>query len=60
MDGDDPAGEVLDLQLAEPGVLERAHALLAAAGWFEDAGFAELQVKDLAGGIVAVHRGFRR
>jgi len=30
------------------------------AGWFTDAGFAELQVKDLAGGIVAVHRGFRR
>jgi demethylmenaquinone methyltransferase / 2-methoxy-6-polyprenyl-1,4-benzoquinol methylase len=30
------------------------------ARWFEDAGFAELQVKDLAGGIVAVHRGFRR
>lgn len=32
----------------------------AVAGWFEAAGFAELQVKDLAGGIVAVHRGFRR
>jgi demethylmenaquinone methyltransferase / 2-methoxy-6-polyprenyl-1,4-benzoquinol methylase len=30
------------------------------AAWFEAAGFAELQVKDLAGGIVAVHRGFRR
>jgi demethylmenaquinone methyltransferase / 2-methoxy-6-polyprenyl-1,4-benzoquinol methylase len=32
----------------------------AVADWFEAAGFAELQVKDLAGGIVAVHRGFRR
>ena len=30
------------------------------AGWLEDAGFAEVRVKDLAGGIVAVHRGFRR
>lgn len=30
------------------------------AGWIEDAGYAEVMVKDLAGGIVAVHRGFRR
>jgi demethylmenaquinone methyltransferase/2-methoxy-6-polyprenyl-1,4-benzoquinol methylase len=32
----------------------------AVAGWLETAGFAEVRVKDLAGGIVAVHRGFRR
>jgi demethylmenaquinone methyltransferase / 2-methoxy-6-polyprenyl-1,4-benzoquinol methylase len=30
------------------------------AGWIEAAGYTEVQVKDLAGGIVAVHRGFRR
>ena len=30
------------------------------ADWCEAAGFAQLQVKDLAGGIVAVHRGVRR
>lgn len=30
------------------------------ADWFADAGFTDLQVKDLAGGIVAVHRGLRR
>lgn len=30
------------------------------AGWLDAAGFAEVMVKDLAGGIVAVHRGFRR
>lgn len=30
------------------------------AGWFAEAGFGEVQVKDLAGGIVALHRGFRR
>jgi demethylmenaquinone methyltransferase/2-methoxy-6-polyprenyl-1,4-benzoquinol methylase len=30
------------------------------AGWIEAAGFAEVLVKDLAGGIVAVHRGFAR
>ena len=30
------------------------------AGWLTDAGFAETQVQDLAGGIVALHRGFRR
>lgn len=29
------------------------------AQWFRDAGYTEVQVKDLAGGIVAVHRGFR-
>ncbi len=29
------------------------------AGWIRDAGYTEVQVKDLAGGIVAVHRGFR-
>lgn len=29
------------------------------AGWIEAAGYREVQVKDLAGGIVAVHRGFR-
>jgi demethylmenaquinone methyltransferase / 2-methoxy-6-polyprenyl-1,4-benzoquinol methylase len=29
------------------------------AGWIEGAGFREVLVKDLAGGIVAVHRGFR-
>jgi demethylmenaquinone methyltransferase / 2-methoxy-6-polyprenyl-1,4-benzoquinol methylase len=28
--------------------------------WIEAGGFAEVMVKDLAGGIVAVHRGFRR
>ena len=32
----------------------------AIADWLEAAGFAEVQVKDLAGGIVAVHRGVRR
>jgi demethylmenaquinone methyltransferase / 2-methoxy-6-polyprenyl-1,4-benzoquinol methylase len=32
----------------------------AVAGWIEAGGFDEVQVKDLAGGIVAVHRGFRR
>jgi demethylmenaquinone methyltransferase / 2-methoxy-6-polyprenyl-1,4-benzoquinol methylase len=31
----------------------------AVAGWIEAAGYTEVQVKDLAGGIVAVHRGFR-
>jgi demethylmenaquinone methyltransferase / 2-methoxy-6-polyprenyl-1,4-benzoquinol methylase len=30
------------------------------ADWLELAGFAEVEVKDLAGGIVAVHRGMRR
>jgi demethylmenaquinone methyltransferase / 2-methoxy-6-polyprenyl-1,4-benzoquinol methylase len=30
------------------------------ADWLELAGFAEVEVKDLAGGIVAVHRGVRR
>jgi demethylmenaquinone methyltransferase / 2-methoxy-6-polyprenyl-1,4-benzoquinol methylase len=30
------------------------------ADWIGDAGFGEVMVKDLAGGIVAVHRGFRR
>jgi len=30
------------------------------AGWLEAAGYGEVMVKDLAGGIVAVHRGFRR
>lgn len=29
------------------------------ADWIEAAGFREVMVKDLAGGIVAVHRGFR-
>ncbi len=29
------------------------------AGWIEAAGYNEVRVKDLAGGIVAVHRGFR-
>jgi demethylmenaquinone methyltransferase / 2-methoxy-6-polyprenyl-1,4-benzoquinol methylase len=29
------------------------------AGWLEAAGYREVMVKDLAGGIVAVHRGFR-
>jgi demethylmenaquinone methyltransferase / 2-methoxy-6-polyprenyl-1,4-benzoquinol methylase len=29
------------------------------AGWMEAAGYREVMVKDLAGGIVAVHRGFR-
>jgi demethylmenaquinone methyltransferase/2-methoxy-6-polyprenyl-1,4-benzoquinol methylase len=29
------------------------------AGWIEAAGYREVLVKDLAGGIVAVHRGFR-
>jgi demethylmenaquinone methyltransferase / 2-methoxy-6-polyprenyl-1,4-benzoquinol methylase len=29
------------------------------ASWIEAAGYREVQVKDLAGGIVAVHRGFR-
>ena len=30
------------------------------ADWLVDAGYHEVMVKDLAGGIVAVHRGFRR
>jgi demethylmenaquinone methyltransferase / 2-methoxy-6-polyprenyl-1,4-benzoquinol methylase len=30
------------------------------AGWIGTAGYGEVLVKDLAGGIVAVHRGFRR
>jgi demethylmenaquinone methyltransferase / 2-methoxy-6-polyprenyl-1,4-benzoquinol methylase len=30
------------------------------ADWLEHAGFDQVQVKDLAGGIVAVHRGVRR
>jgi demethylmenaquinone methyltransferase / 2-methoxy-6-polyprenyl-1,4-benzoquinol methylase len=30
------------------------------ADWMEEAGLEEVRVKDLAGGIVAVHRGFRR
>jgi demethylmenaquinone methyltransferase / 2-methoxy-6-polyprenyl-1,4-benzoquinol methylase len=30
------------------------------ADWLEEAGYGEVQVKDLAGGIVAVHRGWRR
>ena len=30
------------------------------AGWLSAAGFGQVQVKDLAGGIVAVHRGVRR
>lgn len=30
------------------------------AGWIEAAGYHEVRVKDLSGGIVAVHRGFRR
>jgi demethylmenaquinone methyltransferase / 2-methoxy-6-polyprenyl-1,4-benzoquinol methylase len=30
------------------------------AGWLEAAGYDQVQVKDLAGGIVAVHRGIRR
>jgi demethylmenaquinone methyltransferase / 2-methoxy-6-polyprenyl-1,4-benzoquinol methylase len=29
------------------------------AGWMEDAGFVEVRVRDLSGGIVAVHRGMR-
>lgn len=32
----------------------------AVATWLTEAGFGEVGVKDLAGGIVAVHRGFRR
>ncbi|MDX1510822.1 MAG: class I SAM-dependent methyltransferase [Nitriliruptorales bacterium] len=31
----------------------------ALAGWIEEAGFLDVRVKDLAGGIVAIHRGFR-
>ena len=31
----------------------------AVAGWFTDAGFEDVKVKDLSGGIVAVHRGVR-
>jgi demethylmenaquinone methyltransferase / 2-methoxy-6-polyprenyl-1,4-benzoquinol methylase len=31
----------------------------AIAGWIEAAGYREVLVKDLAGGIVAVHRGFK-
>lgn len=31
----------------------------AVADWIEAAGYREVMVKDLAGGIVAVHRGFR-
>jgi demethylmenaquinone methyltransferase / 2-methoxy-6-polyprenyl-1,4-benzoquinol methylase len=30
------------------------------AGWMRDAGFDEVKVRDLSGGIVAVHRGVRR
>lgn len=30
------------------------------ADWLEAAGFGQVRVKDLAGGIVAVHRGYRR
>ncbi|MBW3657370.1 MAG: class I SAM-dependent methyltransferase [Actinobacteria bacterium] len=30
------------------------------AGWLEDAGFGDVRVKDLTGGVVAVHRAFRR
>jgi demethylmenaquinone methyltransferase/2-methoxy-6-polyprenyl-1,4-benzoquinol methylase len=30
---------------------------LTIAGWMQDAGWADVQVKNLAGGIVAVHRG---
>lgn len=30
------------------------------AGWMQQAGYREVLVKDLSGGIVAVHRGFRR
>ncbi len=30
------------------------------AGWIADAGFEEVRVRDLSGGIVAVHRGVRR
>ncbi|MBW3619409.1 MAG: class I SAM-dependent methyltransferase [Actinobacteria bacterium] len=30
------------------------------ASWLERAGFGEVRVKDLSGGVVAVHRGFRR
>jgi demethylmenaquinone methyltransferase/2-methoxy-6-polyprenyl-1,4-benzoquinol methylase len=30
------------------------------AGWMEDAGFEAVRVKDLTGGVVAVHRGYRR
>ncbi|MFP4634915.1 MAG: class I SAM-dependent methyltransferase [Nitriliruptoraceae bacterium] len=29
------------------------------AGWLEEAGYQQVRVKDLAGGIVAVHRGWR-
>jgi demethylmenaquinone methyltransferase/2-methoxy-6-polyprenyl-1,4-benzoquinol methylase len=29
------------------------------AAWIEDEGFVGVEVKDLAGGIVALHRGFR-
>jgi demethylmenaquinone methyltransferase / 2-methoxy-6-polyprenyl-1,4-benzoquinol methylase len=31
----------------------------AIVGWIEAAGYREVMVKDLAGGIVAIHRGFR-
>lgn len=31
----------------------------AVAGWMESAGFANVKVRDLSGGIVAVHRGVR-
>ena len=30
------------------------------AGWLRDAGFADVGVRDLSGGIVALHRGLRR
>jgi ubiquinone/menaquinone biosynthesis C-methylase UbiE len=29
------------------------------AGWLRDAGFGEVQVRDLSGGIVALHWGLR-
>jgi ubiquinone/menaquinone biosynthesis C-methylase UbiE len=30
------------------------------AGWMDAAGFDDVRVRDLSGGIVAVHRGVRR
>jgi demethylmenaquinone methyltransferase/2-methoxy-6-polyprenyl-1,4-benzoquinol methylase len=30
------------------------------AGWIDAAGYDEVRVRDLSGGIVAVHRGVRR
>ncbi|MFU8842050.1 MAG: class I SAM-dependent methyltransferase, partial [Nitriliruptoraceae bacterium] len=30
------------------------------AGWMDTAGYDEVRVRDLSGGIVAVHRGVRR